>query len=108
MDGGTRWHAILLMWTQLSYRGCARERTDRATRERIAFHRVPSVRRDVNQDQRFALWKKINAKSEAWQKAQREIQEEANRKRSASTRDRCAIKRAVTRVSTRRVWNHDQ
>ena len=39
-------------------------------------------RRDLSIEQRAAIWLEVNAQSEAWQARQREIQEQANRKRS--------------------------
>lgn len=45
-------------------------------------------RRDLTQDQRYLIWKSCMEQSGAWQDAQRRRQEEANRARSDSQKDR--------------------
>jgi len=49
------------------------------------------VRRDLNAEQRYLIWKFCAEQSEAWQAQQRRIREEANRKRSEAAKGQHAV-----------------
>lgn len=46
------------------------------------------LRRDLNQEQRYLIWKIININSEAWQSKQKEITDAGNAKRAEATKER--------------------